>query len=154
MNLRTVLKGLTVLVVAVFLAACAHVPHVHHVAAKVECGIQYHKWDKNGGLTKLHTAGTQIAVMAREVESHQSKSVTRNAKTVENAITAAQKDLPPGCVPGLDTDVSRALGDAKVAVKDSAKQSTNGLQAAGTELKDAKVALKKAANDVKDYLKS
>jgi|SRR6185437_10388638 len=141
---------------AVIVAACGstHLPHPTHVASKIECGIQYHKWDKAGGLKKLHTAGTDIATMARQIESHQSKSVKANAKTVEDAITAAQSDLPPGCVTGLDTDVSRALGDAKVAVKDAAKQNTAGLQAAGNKLKDAKAALKQAAQDVRSYLKS
>ena len=153
MKSQSIIKTLVAAVGAGILAACS-VPHPTHVAQKVECGIQYHKWDKAGGLKKLHTAGTDIATMARQIESHQSKSVKANAKTVEDAITAAQNDLPPGCVTGLDTDVSRALGDAKVAVKDAAKQNTAGLQAAGNKLKDAKVALKQAAKDVRSYLKS
>lgn len=154
MRAQTIRTAIAAVALAAGLAACAHVPHVHHVAAKVECGIQYHDWSKKGGLDKLHAAGTQIAVMAKAVENHQSKSVSKNASTVEDAITAAQKDLPPACIPGLDSNVSRALGDAKVAVKDAAKQDTTSLKASGNKLKDAKEALKAAAKDVKNYLKS
>ena len=154
MNLKTTLKLLAAALAAASLAACSSIHHVHNASAKISCGLEYHKWAKNGGLDKLHTAGTQIATMARQIESHESKSVKKNAKTVSAAITAAQKDLPPNCIPGLDKDVNAALTDAKNAVNDSAKQNQAGLKAAGVELKKAKASLKLTAQDVKDYLKS
>lgn len=139
-------------------AACSG---VHHLSAKVQCGLAYHKWQKaTGKAEELSLKSTALGVIHADAAVAQAPSdkvlwQAVDAKTTlfNNAVLAALHGKPiPNCVPGAAADVHAALLQWHSAVSDQLAASEAAqhqkLTAAQASLKAALAKIEAGANDL------
>lgn len=134
------------------ITSCSANSHpIHNIAGKVPCIHAYDKWAHHGGLKDVNDLKSDIQSFVTATNGHVSHTTLQaDATLIGKGGAAVLSHMPPACVPGLNSDLTKAVNATTAAASASA---ANNMVATRTDLKYAGQQFGKVADDAKNYLK-
>lgn len=105
------------------LSACGHsTSSGPSLTAKTECASQYVKWHSSPSYQNIKALQNSVPAMMTAARNHQQGEVNKDAKKVEAATVVVSKNLPPKCIPGVDSNIQSAMGAINTAAVAATKK--------------------------------